>query len=182
MSSRTTLARPYAKAAFGLAQGSGEGAAGLSQWQAMLTLASQLASDERVAATLDSPLVSPAQAVSLLAAVAASQFSERFNAFLGVLGENHRLPLLPEITALFLRLKQAAEQRLQVRVVAAIALSDDQVARMSAALARRFHCAIDLASEIDPGVLGGALIYAGDQVIDGSLRGRLNKLSNALSR
>ncbi len=182
MSSRITLARPYAKAAFGLAQGSGQGTAGLPQWLAMLTLASQLASDERVAATLDSPLVSPAQAVGLLAAVAASQFDERFNSFLAVLGENHRLPLLPEITALFQRLKQAAEQRLQVRVVAAIALSEDQVARMSAALARRFQCAIELASEIDPGVLGGALIYAGDQVIDGSLRGRLNKLGNALSR
>jgi F-type H+-transporting ATPase subunit delta len=176
MSSRTTLARPYAKAAFSLA------AEDLQRWEAMLGLASQLASDEQVAAVLQNPLVSVAQSVNLLTAAGGEHFTEPFKAFLGVLGEYHRLALLPEITALFLRLKQAAEQRLRVRVVSAASLSEDQRARMSEALARRFNCAIELESEIDPGVLGGALIYAGDQVIDGSLRGRLNKLGNALAR
>jgi len=182
MSSLTTLARPYAKAAFGLAQESGQGADALSHWQGMLNLASQIASDDLVAVVLENPLVSPAQAVELIAGAAGEGFDERFKAFISVLGVNRRLSLLPEIAALFTLLKQEAEQRLQVRVVAATPLDEDQVSRMSEALAKRFDCAIELESEIDPSVLGGAVIYAGDQVIDGSLRGRLNKLSNALSR
>ena len=68
-----------------------------------------------------------------------------------------------------------------MRVVSAQALSEDQAGRMSEALARRYKCAIELENEIDPAVLSGAVIYAGDQVIDGSLQGRLNKLSSALS-
>ena len=182
MSSVTTLARPYAKAAFGLAQDIGPGSEALAAWQDMLTLASQFASDERVAEVLDNPLVSPAQAVDLLITLAGDRFDDRFRAFLSVLGESRRLPLLPEVVGLFGKLKQAAEQRLQVRVVVARALDEDQAERMREALARRFNCAIELESEIDPGVLGGAVIYAGDQVIDGTLRGRMNKLSNALSR
>ena len=182
MSSLTTLARPYAKAAFSLATEDGQGSEALSAWQNMLTLASQIAGDALVADVLENPLVSTGQAIDLLTGAAGDRFNERFNAFIGVLGANRRLALLPEITALFARLKQEAENKLQVRVVAATPLDDDQVGRMSEALARRFNCDIELESEIDPGVLGGAVIYAGDQVIDGSLRGRLNKLSNALSR
>lgn len=182
MSSLTTLARPYAKAAFALAQEAGAGAGALARWQSMLSLASQIAANEQVAGVLDSPSVSISQAVDLIAAAGGEQFDQRFIAYLGVLGANRRLSLLPEIAALYLKLKHQAEQQLQVRVVSATALNDEQVKRMSEALAKRFNCAIDLEREIDPSVLSGAVIYAGDQVIDGSLRGRLDKLNSALSR
>jgi F-type H+-transporting ATPase subunit delta len=178
MSSLTTLARPYAKAAFGLAQDSN----GLASWQSMLTLASRIAADETVAEVLENPLVSVAQAVELIAGTGGEHFDAPFKAYLGVLGSNRRLSLLPEIASLFIRLKQQAEKQLQVRVVSATPLDDDQARRMSEALAKRFNCAIELDREVDPGVLGGAVIYAGDQVIDGSLRGRLDKLNNAMSR
>ncbi len=178
MSSLTTLARPYAKAAFGLAQDSGA----LSKWQSMLTLASQIAANDKVAEVLESPLVSVEQAVGLIAETGGEHFDAPFKAYLGVLGSNRRLPLLPEVASLFIRLKQQAEKQLQVRVVSATELDDDQARRMSEALAKRFNCAIELDREVDPSVLGGAVIYAGDQVIDGSLRGRLDKLTNALSR
>jgi F-type H+-transporting ATPase subunit delta len=180
MSSLTTLARPYAKAAFGLAQDSGNGA--LANWQSMLTMASQIAANEKVAGVLENPLVSTAQAVDLVSSAGGDHFDAGFKAYLGVLGANRRLALLPEISSLFIRLKQQAEKQLQVRVVSATPLNDDQAKRMSEALAKRFNCAIELDSEIDPSVLGGAVIYAGDQVIDGSLRGRLDKLTSALSR
>jgi len=180
MSSHTTLARPYAKAAFGLAQDSGQDA--LARWQDMLNLASQMTADERVAGLLENPQVTASQAVDLLCAVAGTRFDEDFKRFLRVLGENRRLPLLAEITSLYSKLKQAAEHQLRVRVVAARPLDEDQAQRLRAALARRFDRDIELESEIDPDVLGGAIIYAGDQVIDGSLRGRLHKLSTALSR
>jgi F-type H+-transporting ATPase subunit delta len=177
MSSLTTLARPYAKAAFGLAQESSD----LGKWQSMLNLASQIASNEQVVVALESPLVAVSDAVGLIAAAGGKHFDERFNAYLAVLGANRRLALLPEIARLFNSLKQQAEQQLQVRVVSAIPLSEDQAKRMSEALAKRFECAIELDAEVDPAVLGGAVIYAADQVIDGSLRGRLDKLTSALS-
>ena len=176
MSSATTLSRPYARAAFELAQKQGS----LARWQDMLGLASELASDAQVAAVLHSPLVPPGEVVKLLADAARDRFDETFTAFLGVLGANRRLPLLPEIRRLFLRLKQDAEKRLQVRVVSAVPLNPDQAQRMSEALARRFGRAIELEREVDAQVLGGAVIYAGDEVIDGSLRGRLQKLGAAL--
>jgi F-type H+-transporting ATPase subunit delta len=178
MSSLTTLARPYAKAAFGLAQDD----QALAAWQSMLHLASEISSNAEVGELLDNPLLTSAQSVELISSVGGDQFNQRFGAYLGVLGENRRLTLLPEIARLFVQLKQQAEKQLQVRVVSASPLDSDQVKRMSDALAKRYNCAIELDSEIDPGVLGGAVIYAGDQVIDGSLRGRLEKLSNALSR
>jgi len=180
MSSLTTLARPYAKAAFSLAQESGGKA--LAEWQGMLNLASQMVADERVAGLLENPEVSAAQAVELLSESAGAAFDAPFIRFLGVLGEYRRLPLLGEINSLFNKLKQAAEHQLQVRVVAARPLDEDQAERMRAALAKRFNRTIQLESVIDPDVLGGAIIYAGDQVIDGSLRGRLDKLTTALSR
>ena len=178
MSSLTTLARPYAKAAFGLAQDGND----LAKWQSMLTLASQIAANEQVAEVLDSPLVSVEQAVALVADTGSEHFDAPFKAYLGVLGSNRRLALLPEVASLFIRLKQQAENQLQVRVVSATPLDEDQAKRMSEALAKRFNCAIELDREVDPGVLGGAVIYAGDQVIDGSLRGRLEKLTSALAR
>lgn len=176
MSSATTLSRPYARAAFELAREHGR----LAEWQDMLALASALASDTQVAGVLENPLVSPDQAVGLLVDAAGGRFDAVFGAFLGVLGENRRLSLLPEITRLFQRLKQDAEKRLTVRVVSAVPLTPDQAQRMSDALARRFGRAIELDPEVDGSVLGGAVIYAGDEVIDGSLRGRLQKLSAAL--
>jgi F-type H+-transporting ATPase subunit delta len=68
-----------------------------------------------------------------------------------------------------------------VRVVSAVALEGEQAKRMSQALAKRFEREIELENEVDPAVLGGAVIYAGDEVIDGSVRGRLARLQNSLA-
>jgi F-type H+-transporting ATPase subunit delta len=148
----------------------------------MLNQAAQIASDPQVDAVLRNPLVSPKQGVELLAAAAGDRFDERFRAFLDVLGQNRRLVLLPEIASAYEQLKQEAEKRLRVRVVAAMPLDADQSRRMREALARRYACDVELDTEVDGDILGGAVIYAGDQVIDGSLRGRLGRLSQALGR
>ena len=177
MSSLTTLARPYAKAAFELGQGEND----LAHWDDMLELAATLTNDPSMAALLESPNVSNAQVEQIMSEAAAESFSRRFGDFLSVLASNGRLPLLPEIKVLFQRLRAEAEKRLSVRVVSATALDEDQAVRMKAALARRFDREIELNNEIDESVIGGAVVYAGDQVIDGSLRGRLQKLSNNLS-
>lgn len=177
MSNLATLARPYAKAAFELARDEHA----LARWDDMLSLASSIASDDSMAHLLDSPDVSNAQVVSIITDSAGEAFDGRFRDFLSVLASNGRLPLLPHITGLFCRLRDEAEKRLSVKVVSAIALDEDQAGRMREALTRRFDCEIELENEIDAEVIGGAVVYAGDQVIDGSLRGRLQKLSNSLA-
>jgi F-type H+-transporting ATPase subunit delta len=177
MSSLTTLARPYAKAAFELAQG----AQALAQWEDMLNLAGSIALEESMANLLQSPEISNAQAVSIITEVAGDAFDDHFRDYLSVLAANGRLPLLPHIVRLYRRLREEAEKRLSVKVVSAIPLDDDQAERMKQALAQRFECDVVLENEVDADVIGGAVVYAGDQVIDGSLRGRLQKLSNSLA-
>jgi F-type H+-transporting ATPase subunit delta len=177
MSSPTTLSRPYAKAAFELARAGDD----LAGWDDMLTLAGTIAADDSVAVLLESPHIGANRVVRMLTDIGGEGFNEKFQGFLSVLGSNNRLPLLPEITVLYRLLRQAAEKRLHVRIVSAVPLEDDQSSRISDALAKRFESEIELESEIDPGVLGGAVIYAGDQVIDGSLLGRLRKLEQNLS-
>lgn len=177
MSALTTLARPYAKAAFQLA----EKESSLRKWDGMLALAAGIVGDERVAAVIDSPHISPSQARDLVFEAGGDQFDGGFGDFLTVLSENGRLPLLNEIAAMYSKLRQAAEKRLEVRVVSAVALEADQEARLREALSKRFDADIELNNEIDRSVIGGAVIYAGDQVIDGSLLGRLKKLEQSLA-
>ena len=177
MSTLATLARPYAKAAFELAQSQQS----LAAWDDMLTLASEIATDDSMAGLIESPHVTNAQVVGIITDAAGDAFDKRFADYLSVLATNGRLPLLPEITTLYRAFREEAEKRLSVKVVSAVALDDHQAGRMREALAKRFECEIELNNEIDAGVIGGAVVYAGDQVIDGSLRGRLNKLSNSLA-
>ncbi len=178
MSSHATLARPYAKAAFGLAQSAGA----LDGWQDMLGLAAEIVANGEVDAVLRNPLVSTGQGVELVAAAGGDRFNEAFGGFLSVLGDNRRLILLPEVAMAYQQLKQEAEKRLRVRVVSARPLDENQSGRMSEALAKRFDCDVVLDTEVDPDLLAGAVIYAGDQVIDGSLRGRLQRLGQVLGR
>ena len=177
MSSLTTLARPYAKAAFELAQGD----QALARWDDMLGLGCALVSEESLAGLLTNPEVDRGTVIGLIVDVAGDALDDPFKRFLGVLAENDRLPLLPQVWELFREFREEAENRLFVRVVSAVALDEDQSARLKEALARRFEREIELENEVDGGVIGGAIVYAGDQVIDGSLRGRLNKLSNSLA-
>jgi len=177
MSSLTTLARPYAKAAFDLARSDSN----LAGWDDMLAAAGTIISDETMAGWLQSPRFTARQAVELITEAMGSEVDPRFESFLAVLADNGRLSLCAEISQLFRQLRFEAEKRLQVRVVSAVALQNSEVARIQAALAKRYDREITLSNDIDPDVLGGAVIYAGDQVIDGSLMGRLTRLETSLS-
>ena len=177
MSSIATLARPYAKAAFELARDQNA----LAGWDEMLSLASEIVSDDSMAGLLESPEVTAAAAVKLITDIGGDSFDDTFRGFLKVLSTNGRLQLLPQVTVLYQQFRAEAENRMWVKVVSAVPLDEDQAERMRAALASRFDCEIELDNEIDKGVIGGAVVYAGDQVIDGSLRGRLEKLSNSLA-
>jgi F-type H+-transporting ATPase subunit delta len=177
MSSLTTLARPYAKAAFELAHGDDS----LAAWDDMLSAVATVSSDESMAAWLQSPHSTPEKAVEIIVEALGGEVDARFLGYVTVLADNGRLSLCAEISRMFGQLRQEAEKRLQVRVVSAVALQDAETERMQSALAKRFDREITLNNEVDSSVLGGAIIYAGDQVIDGSLLGRLNKLEASLN-
>ena len=177
MASLTTLARPYAKGAFELAQAE----QALAAWDDMLTLAGDIVTEESMAALLKNPDVGRDQALDIIIGAAGDAFTERFRGFLSVLSANDRLALLPRVTGLYRQFREKAENRLRVKVVSAVPLDEGQAGQMKEALAQRFECEIELDNEIDAGIIGGAVVYAGDQVIDGSLQGRLGKLSNSLA-
>ena len=177
MSSLATLARPYAKAAFELARDE----QALARWDEMLTLATEMASESSMAVLLESPHISNEEVVKIITDTAGEAFDDRFRDFLSVLGGNGRLPLLPQVSKLFSQFREEAEQRMRVKVISAVPLDEDQAGRLKEALSRRMECEIELENEIDKDVIGGAIVYAGDQVIDGSLRGKLQKLSASLA-
>lgn len=178
MSNARTLARPYAKAAFELAMAENA----TDRWNDMLDLASAAVTDPSLAGLLGSPHASDSQIVQILLDTANGAFDDdRFKGFLGVMADNKRLSLLPEIAELYRALREEADGLLRVRVVSAFALDEDQATRLKTALAKRFDREILLETEVDKSVIGGAVVYAGGQVIDGSLKDRLAKLSNSLS-
>ncbi len=175
MSQVSTLARPYARAAFGVARQHDR----MPQWSSLLGFAAQVASDARVQALLGHPQLGADELVGLLLPPGDSDPS--FSSFLNVLAENRRLPLLPEITAQYEQLRAEAERVVHARVTSATALGEAEVAALRASLKRRFGQDVQLELAVDPALIGGAVIAAGDVVIDGSVRGKLQRLESSLA-
>ena len=175
MAGSTTLARPYARAAFELAAG----ANALAEWATKLGFAAAIASDRQAAAVIGNPNVRVDDLRALFLPQGESADSD-FAGFIGTLAENRRLALLPEIAELYGALKRERERVLRVNVRTAVALEPAQAETLKAALKRRFGRDIELTGSIDPSIIGGAVIDAGDIVIDGSVRGRLARLETAL--
>ena len=174
MSQALTLARPYARAAFSLARDAGT----LPAWSQALAFAARVAADPKVAAVLGHPKLSAADAVALLAPDGAGS---EFRDFLGLLADNRRLLLLPEIAGLYEELRAEAEHVVKATVTSAAALPAGELASIKAALKKRFGREVEVESAVDESLIGGAVIAAGDTVIDGSLRGKLQRLQAALA-
>jgi F-type H+-transporting ATPase subunit delta len=170
-----TLARPYARAAFELACARNA----LGEWAGKLAFAAQAAAIPRVTALFGDPRVAQDDLAALVTPEGESADSP-FAVFVRLLAENHRLPVLPEIGALFEEMKNAAERILKVNVRSATPIGADETARLIDALKRRFGRDIRIEQSVDPQMLGGAVIDAGEMVIDGSVRGRLARLEQAL--
>ena len=175
MSNALTLARPYARAAFALARQHDR----LAGWSRLLQFAAIAAADPRVHAVLVHPQASREDAVALL--LPPGESDPNFAGFLSVLAENRRLPLLPEVAAMFEDLKAEAERVVRATVTTAQAVDAGELERIREALKRRFGCEVDLSTAIDPALIGGAVIDAGELVIDGSVRGKLERLGGALA-
>ena len=176
MAERATIARPYAKAAFEYARD----AKALAEWSRGLKAAAEIVADPRVAALTKSPQWSAADLVSLITDVAGDKLDPAMQNFVRVLAENHRLLLLPEIAAHYEALRSAVENTVDVEVISAVPLDAAQADKLERALSTRLKRRVRMQNSVDAELLGGAVVRAGDLVIDGSLKGRLQRLATEL--
>src|SRR5471030_519234 len=162
MTDKTTIARPYARAAF--AQALEEKRIG--PWSEALRVAATVVQDARVKDLLNNPRVPPAQLAQLVIDLAGAELGEHGRNFLQTLAENRRLARLPEISVLFDELKDTEEGVMDVTVTSAAALDEQQQRTLMEALKRRLKREVRLHCETDPALIGGAVVRAGDLVID----------------
>lgn len=175
MAENLTVARPYAEAAFALAKASGR----LPAWQDALARLAAAASEPRIAACFTDPRLSPERIAALIATAAGDLDAEQRN-FVALLVENRRLAVLPEIHRLFEALKDEAEKVQVAEVVSAFPLSETQLADLTAALERRLAVKVKARVRVDPELIGGVKIAIGDEVIDASVRGKLDAMATML--
>ena len=175
MSQALTLARPYARAAFALAKETGR----LAPWSNMLGFAAQASAVPGVQSAFGNPQSQADQLVDLL--LPPGDSDPAFRNFLAVLADNRRLALMPEIAGLFDQLKAEAEKVVKATVTSAQPLDAAELEKLRASLRKRFGQDVEVATAIDAALIGGAVIDAGDVVIDGSIRTKLARLGAALA-
>ncbi|MBY7733024.1 MULTISPECIES: F0F1 ATP synthase subunit delta [Vibrio] len=175
MSDLTTIARPYAKAAFDFAVDKGE----LDQWGQMLTFAAEVAQNDDVHNLLSSSMTAEKLA-EVFIVICGEQFDEFGQNLIKVMAENGRLMAFPDVCKQFLLLKQEHEKEIDVEVTSAVELSEEQRSSIISKLELRLARKVQLNCSIDETLLSGVIIRAGDLVIDNSARSRLDRLSDAL--
>jgi len=176
-----TAARPYARAIFELASDEGK----LQQWQDNLELAASIASNPDMQAAIEQPGILANELATLFQAVlegAGLAVDPDFNNLIALLAENGRLAALPAITVVFATLKQEAEGKIEVQVRSAQELSVEQQDNIATSMAKRLGKEVSITTEIDSSLIAGAVVTAGDLVIDGSASGRMDKLTIALNK
>jgi len=171
-----TFARPYAKAIFELAQEENT----FAKWSEMLHRAAMIASDEQFHSLEKDPRFSTLELVALFDSIGKDINSDEMKSFIRILGKFERLALLPEIVLLYEEMRAFAERVVNVEIISAQPLNDKDQERFAQVLKKRMNCNISLDCQVDNSILGGAIIRAGDLVIDGSIRGRLVKLGDAV--
>ena len=177
MAELSTLARPYARAAFEYARGSDA----LEAWSEQLATAAAVTQDETMQSMFSNPSLTAAQQAQMFGEVCGEALSEKMQNYIAILASHKRLSLLPEIYALFSRYKANQEKSVDVEVVSAFDLDDATSNKLATVLGKKLERDVKVSTSTDKDLLGGILIRAGDLVIDGSVRGRLNKLAEAMN-
>lgn len=175
MSEVITVARPYAKAAFDVAV---EHKA-LDKWLEMLTFAAEVAHNDTVQGLLHGSLGTE-KLGDLFIQICGDQLNEQGQNLIKVMAENGRLSVLPAVLTEFVALKSELEKQLDASVCSASPLSDADVAKIQASLEKRYGRTVKLNFSIDPSLMAGLVIKAGDDIIDASIRNKLNRLAEAL--
>ncbi len=176
MAEITTIARPYAEAAFSLAR---EGNA-LPVWSEMLRFGAAVVADPQMARALDNPLLDSAAKESLLLSIAGDRINAQGRSFLHVLVESDRLGALPAIAVQFDALKDAADGVAKALIETAYPLEGTDLQDMQAALEKRFGRKIEATVEVHPELIGGARITVGDTVIDATVQEQLRAMATKL--
>lgn len=175
MSELTTVARPYAKAAFDYAVEHNA----IAQWQDMLFFAAEVASNETVQQLLTGSLAADKMA-AMFNNVCGEQLDQHGQNLIRLMADNGRLQTLPEVSALYNDYKAEYDKEIDVDVTSAVELSDAQKAELSTSLEKRLARKVKLNCKQDAALVAGVVIKAGDTVIDGSVRSKLNRLADSL--
>ena len=177
MAELSTLARPYAKAAFEYALEAGD----LQGWSDSLGTASSVAKQSTVDQLLSSPSSTSAEQAAALTGICGESLNSAVKNFICILSENRRLKLLPQIAQQFEIMKANQEKAIEVDVASAQPLDEEQQEKLTEALSKKLERKVNMQVSLDKSLLGGAVIRAGDTVIDGSIRGRLTKLAESFN-
>ena len=176
MANESMAARPYARAVFELAEERGD----YDTWSGRLAFWAAVVADEGMRDRLAEPGATEEERAGLIEQVSEG-LDEESRSLLLLLAENERLVALPEIHEQFEQLRREAEGEIEAHVVSAYELDESQSSRIAEALGARLSRKIRLTSEVDPELIAGAVIRAGDLVIDGSVRGRLADLERSVA-
>ncbi|WP_455200663.1 F0F1 ATP synthase subunit delta [Kaarinaea lacus] len=177
MAEKSTIARPYAEAVFALAKEQSK----LKQWSDMLQAAAAVAMNDDMQAMISNTNVDKAQLANLILDVCGGKFTAEGKNLIKLLAENRRLPMLAEIAAQYEELRAEEEKTIDAEVIAPFEVSAAQQKQIAEKLKARLGREVSLSCSVDSTLLGGAIIKAGDLVIDGSTKGQIQKLSIELT-
>jgi len=177
MAEKSTIARPYAEAVFQTADAAGQ----LKEWSAMLQTVAMIAANADMQSLIGNTSVSKEQMAQLVIDVAGDVMTDAGRNLVKLLAENRRLDVVAEIAEQFETLKAEAEKTVEAEIVSAQEVSAAQQSMIADKLKARLGREVSLKCTVDESLMGGAIIKAGDMVIDGSVSGQLNKLSVELA-
>lgn len=177
MAEVSTLARPYAQAVFDIARSEKK----LAEWSKSLRVLAGVVENPTLQSSLGNPKLGRERLLGIVLEVCGDQLTEKGRNFVRLLIENGRLVLVPVIADLYDELKAQAEATLTAEITCATDLSNEQRDKVAAALKKRFKREVVLTARKDETLVGGAIIRAGDVVIDGSVSGHLDRLATTLS-
>ena len=177
MADFTTAARPYAKAVFEIARDGGK----FEDWSNRLAVLGAIVGHPEMQERLDAPNLTQADAARMVETVASDVVNDDDSRnFVKLLAENNRMKMLPDIGGIYEELRAEAEGEIEANVVSAFELTEEQRDKMAMALSKRLDRKVRIVSSVDESLIGGAIIRAGDLVIDGSVKGRLDKMTHVV--